>query len=99
MTSTYAGIGDCPDCGVRVLFAVDVAGDLVPLDEGQDGPALVRWDSTDTPRARDVPHGYQRREGEHRFRLHRDSCAALARVIPISVPARLRRTGANRRYA
>lgn len=99
MTSVYAGIGDCPDCGVRVLFAVDVGGDLIPLDEGQDGPALVGWDCTDTPRIRSMGPGRERRDGEHRFRLHRDSCAALARVIPFAVPSQLRRTGANRRLA
>lgn len=97
MTSIYAGIGDCPDCHVRVLFAVDVAGDLVPLDEGRDGPVAVCWDRTDTPRVRHVRPDYRPCEGEHRFRLHRDSCAALARVIPLAT--RLRHTGANRRLA
>lgn len=85
MTSIYAGLDDCPDCHVRVLFAVDVHGDLVPLDTGQDGPVVVRWDCTDTPRVRPCPPGWQKPHGvdEHRFRLHRDSCKALARVVEL----------------
>lgn len=85
MTSMYAGIGDCPDCHVRVLLAVAVDGGLVLLDEGADGPVVVRWDCTDTPRVRLCPPGWRKPRGidEHRFRLHRDSCKALARVREI----------------
>lgn len=100
MTSIYAGLGDCPDCHVRVLFAVDVNGDLVPLDTGQDGPVVVRWDCTDTPRVRPCPLGWRKPDGidEHRFRLHRDSCAALARVVPLRpAPSSTHATARQRR--
>lgn len=99
--STYAGIGDCPDCHVRVLFAVDADGGLVPLDEGQDGPVVVRWDCTDTPRVRLCPPGWRKPRGidEHRFRLHRDSCKALARVRDIGSARSTRRPAAAERRA
>jgi hypothetical protein len=96
MTSIYAGIGDCPDCDVRVLFAMDAHGELVPLDEGRDGPVAVRWDITDTPRVRPVNPDYKPREGEHRFRLHRDSCSALARVRQIGSARSIRRVASVR---
>ena len=103
--NVYAGIGDCPDCHVRVLFAMDADGELVALDTGPDGPVVVRWDCTDTPRVRACPPGWRKPKGvdEHRFGLHRESCAALARVHDIgSAPSAVRRaarSGPARRTA
>jgi hypothetical protein len=74
------GLGDCPDCAERVLFALMATGELLALSTGPDGPWVVRWDITDTPRCRRVPDDYQCRSGEHRFRPHAWSCKALARV-------------------
>jgi hypothetical protein len=99
MSRTYAGAGQCPDCDEWVLFAVGVDGDLIPLSTGPDGPVVVGWDCTRTPRARLAGPRWKPREGEHRFAYHRDSCKALARIIPLTARTRLRQTGANRRYA
>jgi hypothetical protein len=89
------GIGGCPHCGVRVLFALAVTGDLVALDEGRDGPVAVRWDCTRTPRVRRVPPAYRPGDGEHRFRLHNDACIGLAPVVSIGRAPSLRRRPAR----
>lgn len=99
MSSAYAGAGRCPDCDEWVLFAVMADGDLIALSTGPDGPVAVSWDCARTPRARLVGPSWKRRGGEHRFASHRDSCAALARVIPLNARRALRDTGANRRLA
>jgi hypothetical protein len=102
MSSPSAGIGNCPDCGERVLFALAVTGDLIALGNGSDGPAAVRWDITGTPRVRHVEPGYRPREGEHRFRLHARSCPALAPVVAITAAPSLRpasRPVTGRRHA
>jgi hypothetical protein len=89
------GIGDCPDCGRRVLFALAATGDLIPLDEGPGGPVVVAWDRTRTPRVRPVGPSGGIREGEHRFGLHVSTC----RVLFLDT-ARIRRRPENaRRYA
>lgn len=84
------GLGGCPDCGLRVLFALNVNGDLVALDEGRDGPVAVRWDCTGTPRVRPVKPNYRPKEDEHRFRLHNRSCIALASVVDLAAVRQLR---------
>lgn len=85
------GLGGCPECGIRVLYALSAAGDLIALDEGQDGPVAVRWDRTGTPRVRPVKPGYQTGDGEHRFRLHSRSCIALAPVADLAAERDRRR--------
>jgi hypothetical protein len=95
-----AGLGGCPDCGLRVLYALAATGDLIALDEGHDGPVVVRWDNTGTPRVRDARPEYQPKDGEHRWRLHRRSCIALAPVVDLGTARTLKRPGASgRRHA
>ena len=97
---TAPGFSCCPDCGGRVLFALDVAGGVIAFNAAfDDGPWAVVWDVTSTPRCRETGPRARLREGEYRYAPHRDSCAALARVIPFAVPSQVRRTGANRRLA
>jgi hypothetical protein len=85
------GTGPCPDCGVRVLYALTAAGDLVALSTGADGPWAVAWDMTGTPRGRRVDSRYQPRHGEHRFHPHAWSCTALATVTDLAAERRQRR--------
>jgi hypothetical protein len=72
------GVGDCPDCGKRVLFALAATGDTIRLDEGQDGPVVVRWDCTGTPRVRPLGPSGVAPEGQHRFRLHTRTCRVVS---------------------
>jgi hypothetical protein len=99
MSGTYAGIGGCPHCGLQVLFAVGVTGELVALDEGENGPVVVSEDCTGTPRVRRAAAFCRPGEGERRCGVHNAACIGLAPVIPLTVRARLRQTGANRRLA
>jgi len=95
MTSLRPGLGNCPDCEERVLFALAATGDLIALSNGSDGPCVVRWDVTDTPRVRHVDYDYQPPAGQHRFRPHAWSCRAIAgaefRPIGSARSARARR--------
>jgi hypothetical protein len=81
-----------------VLYALHASGALVALDEGADGPVVVRWDITGTPRVRPVPPWHRPRKGERRCGLHNDACIALAPVESISF-ARARKTARTRRPA
>lgn len=102
MSRTYAGIGGCPHCGLQVLFALGADGSMVALDEGTDGPVVVRRDCTGTPRVRPVPALYQPREDERRCGIHNAACIGLAPVVPIGRAPSLRRPArpeTRRRYA
>jgi hypothetical protein len=83
MSGTYPGLGGCPHCGLQVLFAVGVTGELVALDEGTDGPVVVSADCTGTPRVRRVAALYRPGEGEARCGIHNAACIGLADVVPI----------------
>jgi hypothetical protein len=91
MSGTYAGLGGCDHCGLQVLFALAVDGELIALDDGEDGPVVVRRDCTGTPRARRVPLLYRLAEGETRAGLHNDACIGLAPVVAIGRAPSLRR--------
>ena len=95
MSATYPGLGGCPHCGLQVLFALHASGELVALDEGGNGPVVVRVDCTGTPRVRPVPPFYRPAEGERRCGIHNDACIGLAPVVPI-VRAPSARRRANR---
>lgn len=84
MSSPYAGIGGCDHCGLQVLFALDVDGGLVALDENRSGPVAVRTDCTGTPRVRRVPLWRSLADGERRAGLHNEACIGLAEVVSIS---------------
>jgi hypothetical protein len=91
------GFGLCPECSGRVLFALAVTGDVIALEYDYDRVDVlaVDWDCTRTPRVREVgPTGYIRLT-EHRYRMHRDSCPALAPVTSL-VRARERRQAVPR---
>jgi hypothetical protein len=95
MTGTYLGLGGCPHCGLQVLFALHASGELVALDEGADGPVVVRVDRAGTPRVRPVPALYRLRKGERRCRLHNAACIGLAPVVSIGRAPSARRRAAS----
>jgi hypothetical protein len=95
MSATYAGLGGCPHCGLQVLFALHASGELVALDEGEDGPVVVRRDCAGTPRVRPAPPWYRPREGERRCGIHNDGCIGLAPVVSIGRAPSIRRRTAS----
>jgi hypothetical protein len=98
VTTARPGIDGCGDCGVRVLFALTVQGDVIALDPDPGaGPLVVMWDCTDTPRVRSQPGG-RLRDGEHRYARHVLSCIALAPVVDL-FPAPLPSQPTARRHA
>lgn len=93
------GFSLCPDCHVGVLLALAATGSVIAFDASfEHGPWGVAWDVTRTPRCRELGPRDTERDGEYRYSLHRDSCTALARVIPLAVKARAR-PQARRKYA
>jgi hypothetical protein len=86
---TTPGFGKCPECSGRVLLALAVTGDVIALDYDYDrvDTLAVDWDCTRTPRVREVGPSGHTRPSEHRYRMHRDACPALA---PVSSLARAR---------
>jgi hypothetical protein len=90
MSGTYAGLGGCDHCGLEVLFALDVDGNLIALDEGVNGPWAVREDCTGTPRVRRAPLWLA--DGELRAGRHNDACIGLAEVVSISRAPSFRRS-------
>lgn len=95
MSGTYLGLGGCPHCGLQVLFALDVDGELVALDEGARGTVVVRRDIAGTPRVRPVPALYRLRKGERRCGLHNAACIGLAPVVSIGRAPSARRSAAR----
>ena len=90
---TTPGFGRCPECSGPVLYALAVTGDVIALDYDYDRVDVlaVDWDCTRTPRVREIgPSGYTR-PSEHRYRMHRDSCPALAPVRSLARARDLRR--------
>lgn len=84
MNPTRPGVGDCPRCDSRVLFAYDPDRILTALDPApDDGTLSVAWDPDWTPRFRPVPPGTQLVLGEHLFTPHREDCATLAPVVDL----------------
>ncbi len=83
MSTQYAGIGGCDYCGLQVLWALDVDGDLVAVDKNRAGHVVVRRDCTGTPRVRRVSLAYRLAEGERRAAIHNDACIGLAEVVSI----------------
>jgi hypothetical protein len=83
---TSPGFGKCDHCGEGVLYALAVTGDVLALNYDYDrtDSLAVDWDCTRTPRVRKVgPSGYTR-PSEHRYRMHRDACPALAPVANLA---------------
>lgn len=80
------GFGTCPECSGRVLFALAVTGDVIALEYDYDRVDVlaVDWDCTRTPRVREVGLSGHTRPSEHRYRMHRDSCLALAPVASLA---------------
>lgn len=91
MSRPYAGLGGCDYCGLQVLWALDIDGDLVAVDENRTGHVVVRRDCTGTPRARRVSLAYRLAEGETRAGIHNDACIGLAPVVSIGRAPSLRR--------
>jgi hypothetical protein len=93
------GFALCPDCHVGILLALAATGDVITFDASfEHGPWGVAWDTTYTPRCRELGPRDIERNGEYRYSPHRESCAALARVIPIAT-AKRERPETTARYA
>lgn len=102
MTRKRPGIDGCGECGLRVLYALTAAGDVIAVDPAPGaGPLVVAWDSTDTPRVRQQPRG-RLRDGEHRYARHVLACPALAPVVelfPAPAPVQVPPQSPARRHA
>jgi hypothetical protein len=89
--TAHPGFGCCPECSGRVLFALAVTGDVMAFDAAfEDGPFVIGWDITQTPRCRPVSPSGRTREGEHRYAPHNFACPALAPVVSITTAPSLR---------
>lgn len=95
------GVGDCPKCDRRVLFAYGPDGKRAALDPAPSGgPYAVAWDPNWVPTFRPVPDGAQLALGEHLFAAHPADCGNAAVVRPITAARSFRqRTTPARRTA
>jgi hypothetical protein len=93
------GVGDCPTCDKRVLFAYGPDGKRAALDPAPGGGLFaVAWDANWVPTFRPVPGGGQLALGEHLFAQHPADCGRGAVVRPITAArsSRHRRAPARR---
>jgi hypothetical protein len=85
------GVGDCPECGKRVLFAYGTHGQRAALDPAPgEGPYAVAWDASWVPTFRPVKDGGQLALGEHLFAAHPAGCGKPAVVRPITAARSVR---------
>jgi hypothetical protein len=85
------GVGDCPRCDRRVLFAYGPDGRRAALDPAPgEGPYAVTWDADWVPTFRPVPGGGQLALGEHLFAAHPAECDKPAVIVPIGAARSLR---------
>ena len=86
------GVGDCPKCDKRVLFAYGPDGRRRALDPAPgEGPFAVAWDANWVPTFRPVADGGQLVLGEHLFAEHPADCGKPAVVRPITAARSVRR--------
>lgn len=96
------GVGDCPRCDGRVLFAYGPDGKLAALvPEAGTGPYAVAWSADWVPTFRKVADNGQLALGEHLFAAHPADCDKPAVVVSIDVArlARVRAVITERRAA
>jgi hypothetical protein len=85
------GVGDCPKCDRRVLFAYGPDGQRAALDPAPgEGPFAVAWDAEWVPTFRPVGEGGQLALGEHLFTAHPADCDKPAVVRPITAARSVR---------
>jgi len=92
------GVGDCPKCDGRVLFAYGPDGKraaLVPAPG--NGPFAVAWSADWVPTFRPVEDGGQLALGEHLFAPHPAGCGKPAVVRPITSARSVRHRNAPAR--
>lgn len=89
------GVGDCPQCDKRVLFAYGPGGIRAALDPAPgEGPFAVTWDAEWVPTFRPVADGGQLALGEHLFAIHPADCGKAAIVRPITAARSMRQHAA-----
>lgn len=85
------GVGDCPKCDKRVLFAYGPDGKRAALDPAPgEGPLAVTWDADWVPTFRLVGDDGQLALGEHLFAAHPADCGKAAIVRPITAARSMR---------
>jgi hypothetical protein len=85
------GVGDCPKCDGRVLFAYGPDGKRAALVPAPGkGPFAVAWSADWVPTFREVAGNGQLALGEHLFAPHPEDCDKPAVVVPISAARMLR---------
>lgn len=85
------GVGDCPKCDRRVLFAYGPDGRRAALVPAPGKGALaVAWSEDWVPTFREVADNGQLALGEHLFAAHPDDCDKPAVVVPIGAARALR---------
>jgi hypothetical protein len=86
------GFGRCGDCGDPVLYALASSGDVIAFDAAfQDGPWVIAWDCTRTPRCRPVGASVAVRASEYRYERHAVACPARASVTDLAAERLMRR--------
>jgi hypothetical protein len=79
----HPGVDTCPDCGQRVLYAVNLGGLMLALDPDESGD-FAAWEDAGVARFRRVPPGGQLVLGERLFCRHDAACSALATVTDLT---------------
>jgi hypothetical protein len=79
---TAPGIAECPACGRRVLFALNVSGYVVALDFAWEGGTVIGYrDHAGTPRCRPGSVSRHMWESEYPYVPHEPVC------VPHDTPA------------
>lgn len=86
----HPGVDTCPDCGRRILFAVNAGGLVLALEPDESGQ-FAAWQDAGAARFRRVPIDGQLRLGEFLFSRHDSTCAALATVTDLTAERTRRR--------
>jgi hypothetical protein len=86
----HPGVDTCPDCGQRVLFAVNSGGLVLALDPDGSGQ-FAAWQDAGAARFRHVEIDGQLLLGEYLFSRHDSACPALATVTDLDAERNRRR--------
>jgi hypothetical protein len=96
MPGQHPGVDTCPDCGSRVLYAVNSGGLVLALSPDESGQ-FAAWQDAGAARFRRVPTDGQLFLGEYLFGRHDSACSVLATVTDLA--AERTRRGRPRRVA
>lgn len=86
----HPGVDTCPDCGRRVLYAVNTGGLVLALDPDESGQ-FAAWQDAKAARFRRTARGEQLLLGEYLFSRHDSVCTGLATVADLSAERTRRR--------